>query len=427
MPDALLMRPVETTQLAPLEALAERVMALTDLPTYSEQNAEGASVVAALRQSQKLAAIGQLTGGIAHDFNNLLTGIIGSIDIARRRMAADRPAEVLRFLDAASSAAHRAAALTNRLLAFARQQSFDATRTDVNMLVADMEDMLGRTLGKEVSLDVALANGLWAAMTDANQLENAVLNLAINARDAMPGGGQLTIETSNIHLDENYARQRDEVFAGDYVAVSVSDTGTGMSSEVIAHAFEPFFTTKAAGAGTGLGLSMIHGFVKQSRGHVSIYSEVGRGTTIRLYLPRALNEPAAPPPVAMIVTPRGEGETVLVVEDDALVRLLITSMLGELGYRCMEAPDAATALAILQTKLTVDLLITDVGLPVTTGSRLAEIAQRLRPDLRVLFITGYAEVATVRGGFLAAGMNMLSKPFALHTFGSKVREMIKQS
>jgi CheY-like chemotaxis protein len=379
-----------------------------------------------LRQSQKMEAIGQLTGGIAHDFNNLLTGIIGSIDIARRRMAASRPDEVPRFLDAASSAAHRAAALTNRLLAFARRQSLDTARTDVNKLVADMEDMLRRTLGKEVGLYVALANGLWPAMLDANQLENAVLNLAINARDAMPDGGRLTIETANTHLDENYARQQDEVSAGDYVAISVSDTGTGMSPEVIAQAFEPFFTTKPTGVGTGLGLSMIYGFVKQSHGHVHIYSEVGSGTTIRLYLPRALTDTGTLAAMEMLSTPQGEGETILVVEDDAAVRLLIKSVLEELGYRYMDAPDATTALAILQTKVTIDLLITDVGLPVTNGRQLAEIAQHSRPNLRVLFVTGYAEAATVRGGFLAAGMDMLTKPFALDTLGSKVREMIER-
>jgi signal transduction histidine kinase/CheY-like chemotaxis protein len=414
-------------QAAALEALARQVMTLMELRiAHTEQSVELAHAQAALRQSQKMEAIGQLTGGIAHDFNNLLTGIIGSIDIIRRRLAASRLDDIPPFLDAASSAAHRAAALTNRLLAFARRQSLDATSTDVNTLVVGMEDMLRRTLGKEVGLQVARANGLWPAMLDANQLESAVLNLAINARDAMPDGGQLTIETANTHLDENYARQHDELSAGDYVVVSVSDTGTGMSPDVIAQAFEPFFTTKPTGAGTGLGLSMIYGFIKQSHGHVHIYSEVGSGTTVRLYLPRALTDMGKLPAVEMHSTPQGEGEIVLVVEDDAAVRLLIRSALEELGYQYMDAPDATSALAILQTRVTVDLLITDVGLPVMNGRQLAEIAQLSRPDLKVLFVTGYAEAATVRGGFLADGMDMLTKPFALDTLGSKVREIIER-
>jgi signal transduction histidine kinase/CheY-like chemotaxis protein len=381
----------------------------------------------ALRQSQKMEAIGQLTGGIAHDFNNLLTGIIGSIDIVHRRIEANRMTDAPRFLNAASTAAYRAAGLTNRLLAFARRQSLDAKSTDVNALVSGMEEMLRRTLGEDVGLQVSLDEEIWPAMLDANQLENAILNLAINARDAMPNGGFLTIETENAALDEDYARKHAELNAGNYVAISVSDTGTGMPADVIARAFEPFFTTKPTGSGTGLGLSMIYGFVKQSKGHVRIYSEVGHGTTIRLYLPRALLGAAELTKSDIGPTPRGQGETIMVVEDDATVRLLITSVLEELGYQYLEAPDAATALTILQTRVAIDLLITDVGLPVMNGRQLAEIARQFQPELKVLFVTGYAESAAVRGGFLDAGMDMLTKPFALDDLGSKIRSMIQRS
>ena len=415
-------------QAAALAALGRQVMTLMELRNaHQVQSAELARVQDVARQAQKMEAIGQLTGGIAHDFNNLLTGIIGSIDLAGRRIAANHLVDGQRFLDAASTAAQRAAALTNRLLAFSRRQSLDSKATNVNGLLAEMEDLLRRTLGKEVDLLVSLSDGIWLAMLDAPQLESAVLNLAINAWDAMPNGGRLTIETANVHLDENYARQQDEVTAGDYVSISVSDTGTGMSPEVLAQAFQPFFTTKPVGAGTGLGLSMIYGFVKQSQGHVRIDSEPDRGTTVQLYLPRALIEAAGLAPDAINLTPRGEGEMILVVEDEAMVRVLVTSVLEELGYRFMEAPDAETALKILQTNAPIDLLITDVGLPVTNGRQLAEIARQSRPDLKVLFVTGYAEAAAVRGDFLTAGMDMLAKPFALDTLGSKIRSMIERN
>jgi signal transduction histidine kinase/ActR/RegA family two-component response regulator len=400
------------------ETLEEQVTSRTNSLINAEE---------ALRQSQKMEAIGQLTGGIAHDFNNLLTGIIGSIDIVHRRIKADRMTDVPRFLNSASTAAHRAAGLTNRLLAFARRQSLDAKSIDTNELVASMEDLLRRTLGEGVGLQVRLADTLWPAMLDANQLENAVLNLAINARDAMPNGGFLTIETGNAVLDEDYARKNAEVNAGDYVAISVSDTGTGMPADVVVQAFEPFFTTKPTGSGTGLGLSMIYGFIKQSRGHVRIYSEVGRGTTVRLYLPRALSEARELTEPDSGPTPRGQGETIMVVEDDATVRLLITSVLEELGYKYLQAPDAAAALAMLQTRVAIDLLITDVGLPIMNGRQLAEIARQSQPKLKVLFVTGYAETAAVRGGFLDAGMDMLTKPFALDDLGSKIRSMIERA
>ncbi len=411
-------------QAAALEALSRLVMMLMEMRnSHRKQGAELATTQGALRQSQKMEAIGQLTGGIAHDFNNLLTGIIGSVDIVGRRVAANRFDDVPRFLNAASTAAHKAAGLTNRLLAFARRQSLDSKPTDINALVGSMEDLLRRTLGKEVGLQVERAECLWPAMLDAHQLENAVLNLAINARDAMPSGGRLTIETGNTYLDKNYAKDQDELSAGDYVVISVSDTGTGMPPDVVAQAFDPFYTTKPIGAGTGLGLSMVYGFIKQSKGHVGIYSEVGEGTTIRLYVPRALTEARQ-----LIqddrISPQGKGESILVVEDDATVRLLITSVLEELGYQFMESGDAIAAIKLLQSGAVIDLLITDVGLPVTNGRQLAEMARQLRPGLKVLFVTGYAEMAAVRGGFLAEGMDMMTKPFALEAFGSKVKEMI---
>jgi signal transduction histidine kinase/CheY-like chemotaxis protein len=379
-----------------------------------------------LRQAQKMEALGQLTGGIAHDFNNLLTGIIGSIDLAQRQLAADRLKDVPRFLDTATLAAHRAGALTHRLLAFARRQSLDSKSIDVNKLIVSMEEMLCRTLGKEVCLQTALMADLWPALADANQLENAVLNLAINARDAMPKGGCLTIETTNTHLDEEYCRTNDGVAPGSYVTVSVSDTGSGMPPNVIARAFDPFFTTKPPGFGTGLGLSMIYGFAKQSGGHLRIYSEVGDGTTVKLYLPLAQTAADVNLDADISATPRGMGETILIVDDDDTVRLLIASQLQELGYKFLEAPNVPTALSIVRSNLPIDLLITDVGLPVMNGQQLAEIGREARPGLKVLFITGYAENAAMRGRFLAPGMDMLTKPFALDDLGNKIRRMIER-
>ena len=378
----------------------------------------------ALRQSQKMEALGQLTGGIAHDFNNLLTGIIGSLDIVRRRMTAGRMSEVPRFMDAASASAARAAVLTHRLLAFARRQSLDTKPSDVNQLVRGREELLHRTLGEQVTMQAVLNEALWPALADDNQLENALLNLAINARDAMPGGGRLVIETSNARLDEAYAAVNAEVAPGDYVAICVTDTGIGMAPEVVEKAFDPFFTTKPAGEGTGLGLSMIYGYAKQSGGHVRIYSEVGRGTTIKLYLPRADAE-VAEPPAKPEEAPRGQGETVLVVEDDSSVRLIIAEVLDELGYLHLGAADGPAAVQILQSEARIDLLVTDVGLPNMNGRQLAEIARTLRPSLKVLFVTGYAESAAVRHGFLEPGVDMLTKPFALDALGTKIRTIIE--
>jgi PAS domain S-box-containing protein len=362
-----------------------------DISIRKDQAAALEQAEDALRQSQKMEALGQLSGGIAHDFNNLLTGIIGCRSMIRRRMPPEPPEEVSRLIETASTAAFSAASLTHRLLAFARRQSLDTKPGDVNQLVVGMEELLRRTLGEQVELRTVLASGLRLAMTDAHQLENAVLNLALNARDAMPDGGRLTIETENVRLDQTYARRNDDVAAGEYVAISVSDTGVGMPPDVAARAFDPFFTTKPTGLGTGLGLSMIYGFAKQSRGHVRIYSEVGKGTTIKLYLSRATGDVTDANDVRDAEVPRGHGERILVVEDDDTVRQLVVDVLREWGYQQLEASDARTAIPILHSKRRIDLLVTDVGLPYVNGRQLAEMARETRPDLKVLFVTGYAE------------------------------------
>jgi PAS domain S-box-containing protein len=394
-----------------------------DITAERAAEAELSAAQEALRQSQKMEAIGQLTGGIAHDFNNLLTGILGSLALVRRRMAANRPDDIPRFMEAASTSALRAAALTHRLLAFARRQSLDSRPNDINRLVESMEDLLDRTLGERIELRFIFAPNHWTAFTDANQLENALLNLAINARDAMPEGGRLTIETANIHLDEAYSSLYEDVQPGDYVVVSVSDTGFGMPPEVLAKAIDPFFTTKPIGEGTGLGLSVIYGFAKQNRGHLSIDSELGHGTTVKLYLPRVLQN-AVNLDTSIAETPRGQGEIILVVEDDATVRSIISDALKDLGYNVLLAADARPAITLLKSDQPIDLLVSDVVLPHVNGRKLAEMARGLRPNLKVLFVSGYAENATFRGDFLDPGMDMLTKPFALDALGAKVHAMI---
>ena len=396
-----------------------------DITADKAAEIELAAAQEALRQSQKMEAIGQLTGGIAHDFNNLLTGIIGSLDLVRRRMRAQRPDDIPRFMDAASTSALRAAALTHRLLAFARRQSLDTRPNDINRLVANMADLLHRTLGEQIELQTAFAADLWTAFTDANQLESALLNLVINARDAMPNGGRLTIETANSVLDTAYATLNEDVEPGDYVLISVSDTGTGMPPDVVAKAIDPFFTTKPVGQGTGLGLSMIYGFAKQSLGHLRIYSEVGHGTTVKLYLPRALQD-AIELNTPITELPRGRGETILVVEDDTTVRLIISDVLEELGYNVLVASDARPAIPVLQSDQRIDLMVSDVILPHINGRKLAEIARASRPNLKVLFVTGYADNAILRGDFLDPAMDMLTKPFALDALGAKVRMMVER-
>jgi PAS domain S-box-containing protein len=395
----------------------------------AERTGELMAVEEELRQSQKMEAIGQLTGGIAHDFNNMLTGISGSLEMIGRRLDAGRTDGLQRYLDVASSSAQRAAALTHRLLAFARQQSLDIKGQDINALVVSLDDILRRTLGEKIVFATHLASGLWPALTDANQLESALLNLAINARDAMPDGGQLTIETASTQLDKGDPHCADDVEAGQYVVVCVSDTGVGMPEDVIGRAFNPFFTTKPIGQGTGLGLSMIYGFMKQSGGHARIYSAVGKGTTVKLYLRRA-HEKAGQPSTAHTgmkhgkETERGRGEIVLVVEDDTTVRQLITETLEELGYGYLAASTAQEAIPHLRSGQSIDLLVTDVGLPNMNGRQLAEIARQHRPELKILFITGYAENAAARADFLPQGAQILAKPFALDALSAKIRELL---
>jgi nitrogen-specific signal transduction histidine kinase/CheY-like chemotaxis protein len=377
-----------------------------------------------LREAQKMQALGQLTGGIAHDFNNMLTGITGAMDLIRRRVAQGRIDRLDRYIDTATAAATRAAGLTQRLLAFARRQSLEIKPQDVNALIEDMAEMLRRTLGEDIRLALPLQEGLWPALTDSNQLESAILNLAINARDAMPEGGQLTIETDNLQIGMGEAANGG-LAAGDYVLVSVFDTGTGMSPEVAKQAFDPFFTTKPIGQGTGLGLSMVYGFAQQCGGQVRLESELGRGTCVRLYLPRA-SQVAAPAEAGSPSTvPQGRGETVLVVEDDPAVRMLIGEVLEELGYHYIEAADGQAAIPYLESPRPIDLLVTDVGLPNVNGRQLAEIARRLRPGLKVLFVTGYAEQAALRAGLLPAGMELMTKPFTLDALAGRIRRLIE--
>ncbi|UZK70952.1 PAS domain S-box protein [Sphingomonas sp. S1-29] len=382
----------------------------------------------ALRQAQKMEAVGQLTGGIAHDFNNLLTGVIGSLDMMQRRMAKGETDKIERYATTAMTAANRAAALTHRLLAFSRRQPLDPKPVNANRLVSGMEELLRRTIGENVRLEIVTAGGLWQTLCDPNQLESAILNLAINARDAMPDGGELTIETCNAHLDNAYAAQHREVAPGQYVCISVTDSGTGMTKEIIDKAFEPFFTTKPIGQGTGLGLSMIYGFTRQSEGYARIYSEVGQGTTIKLYLPRYLGEAEEPQDSHRELTDshRAEdGEVVLVVEDETAVRDLVVDVLEELGYRAIEAVDGPAGLKLLQSDIRLDLLVTDIGLPGLNGRQLADAAREHRPDLKILFMTGYAENATIANGFLDPGMEMITKPFAIEALVTRIRDMIE--
>ena len=401
--------------------------------TLEEQVAERTSALMqaeeALRQSQKMEAVGQLTGGIAHDFNNLLAGISGSLELITNRIAQGRHAEVERFTVAAQGAAKRAAALTHRLLAFSRRQTLDPKPTAPNRLIRGMEDLVRRTTGPGIEVEVVAGAGLWPVLIDAHQLENAVLNLCINARDAMPSGGRLTIETGNRWIDARTAKAQD-LEPGQYVSICVSDTGTGMAPEVAARAFEPFFTTKPLGEGTGLGLSMIYGFVRQSGGQVRIYSEAGEGAMICLYLPRHFGEVDDADLIPEVEqAPRAQaGETVMVVDDEPTVRMLVAEILHELGYQCIEASDGVAGLKLLQSGARIDLLVTDVGLPGgMNGRQMADAARIDRPDLKVLFITGYAENAVVGNGHLDPGMHVMTKPFAMEALGSRIRELIEAS
>ena len=383
---------------------------------------------ASMRQMQKMEAVGQLTSGIAHDFNNLLAAITGSMEVMRIRLAQGRHAELERYVAASLGAARRAAALTHRLLAFSRQQTLEPKPVALNRLVVGMEELITRTVGAHIRVETVLAGGLWNTFADESQLENALLNLCINARDAMAGGGRLTIETANRWLDERGAAECG-VPPGQYVSLCISDNGSGMAPDVVARAFDPFFTTKPIGQGSGLGLSMVFGFAQQSGGQTRIYSELGQGTMVCIYLPRHLaDEQAEPAQLAPQPVPKAtDGQHILVVEDEPVLRMLIVDQLTELGYTTHEAGDSASGLRILQSAAPITLLISDIGLPGgMNGRQMAEIGVRERPGLKVLFITGFAENAVFNHGHLAPGMQVLTKPFEMHVLESRVHALIEQ-
>jgi signal transduction histidine kinase len=391
-----------------------------------EEAQERRAAQSQVQQLQKMEAVGQLTGGIAHDFNNMLAIVIGSLDIARRRLTGEEHEKVAQCIDNATEGAQRGATLTARLLAFARQQPLEPKVLDTNKLVGGVSEMLRRTLGERVQVETVLAGGLWRVSADPAQIESALVNLAVNARDAMPDGGKLTIETGNCELDERYAATHEEVTAGQYVMLSVTDTGTGMPQEVIERAFEPFYTTKTVGRGTGLGLSQVFNFIKQSNGHVKIYSEIGHGTTIKLYLPRYAGEELKLDTVANESdVPLGRAdEVILVVEDEARVRHMSVDALRELGYSVVQASDGDHALKQLALLPRVDLLFTDIMMPSMTGRQLADQATTERPDLKVLYTTGYTRNAIVHNGIVDYGVSFLAKPFSIEALARKVRELL---
>ena len=399
------------------ETLEQRVAERTAMLMQAEEK---------LRQSQKMEAVGQLTGGLAHDFNNLLAGISGALELMNRRIHQGRLSDVDKYMVAAQGSAKRAAVLTQRLLAFSRRQTLEPRATNVNTLMYGMAELIQRTAGPGIQIETAGAPDAWTAFVDVSQLENALLNLCINARDAMPEGGRILLETSNRWLDHDASRACD-LSEGAYLRLSVTDTGTGMSPEVMAHVFEPFFTTKPIGQGTGLGLSMIYGFAQQSGGQVHVQSAVGEGTCVSLYLPRhhgaAPGDELAPGQATLEVAQHGE--TVLLVDDESTVRMLLADVLGELGYTVIEAADSAAGLKLLRSDVHIDLLVTDVGLPGgMNGRQMAEAGMDLRPGLKTLFITGYAENAVMGYGQLGAGMGVLTKPFAVEALGGRVRELL---
>ena len=413
-------------ELRQFSATLERMVAERTQALVAEMR-KRAETEGQLHQVQKMEAIGHLTGGIAHDFNNMLGIILGNIDLARRRLAKGE-AGIDKFLNNALEGTRRSAMLTQRLLTFARRAPLAPQPVDANKLVAGMSDLLHRSLGEMIQIETVLAGGLWRTYVDANQLESAILNLAVNARDAMPGDGKLTIETGNAYLDEEYAAQHVGVTPGQYVLVAVSDTGTGMPPEVQERAFDPFFTTKASGIGTGLGLSQVYGFVKQSGGHVKIYSEPGQGTAIKIYLPRYLGAaPEVGETIERAALPEGDGDTtVLVVEDEAGVRRYSSDALRELGYRVLEAEDAGAALRLIEANSDIKLLFTDVVMPGMNGRKLSEAAIARRPALKVLFTTGYTRNAIVHNGMLDPGVSLLSKPFTLDQLARKIADMLRE-
>jgi PAS domain S-box-containing protein len=397
-----------------------------DISERVQASANLARVEAQLAQAQKMEALGQLTGGMAHDFNNMLAVITSAFQLCQRAIDKGDYDKARGVVGSGLDGARRASELIKRLLAFARQQPLAPRALDANALVRNMSEILRRTLGEHVELETVLAGGLWTLNADQNQLESALVNLATNARDAMPRGGKLTIETSNAHLDDRYASQHVDVPPGQYVLVAVTDTGVGMSAEDAAKAFEPFYTTKGIGHGTGLGLAQVYGFAKQSGGHARIYSEPGRGTTVKLYLPRFVGpvEPDRPtyndaPPVG------GSQETILLVEDEGWVRELTGAGLRELGYNVLEAGNAETALALIDARDDITLLFTDVVMPNMDGRRLADEALRRRPDLKVLFMTGFTKNAIIHRGMLDPGTHFLPKPFTLEDLARKIREAIE--
>ncbi len=402
-----------------------------------EEAAKRESAEATLRQSHKMEAVGQLTGGLAHDFNNLLTIILGNLDTARRRLAnmsADASAPLARPLDAALQGAKKAAKLTHRLLAFSRQQALEPAPLDLNKLIGGISELLLRTVGSPVAIETVLAGGLWLTLADANQMENVLINLVVNAKDAMPDGGKITIETANGYLDEAYAASFSDVSPGQYTVLSVTDTGTGIDPSILERVFEPFFTTKQPGSGTGLGLSMIHGFVKQSGGHIRIYSEVGHGTSVKIYLPRLTPEAAvAAVPKALdldlqAVMRAKSSETVLVVEDSEGVLDFACSALEDLGYRVLVASDGPEAMRFLEIEPAIDLLFTDVVMPKgMSGRQLADLALKLRPELPVLFTTGYSRNAIVHQGRLDANVHLLGKPYTQRELAQKIHAILDEA
>ena len=388
---------------------------------------------AQIRQMQKIEAIGQLSGGIAHDFNNMLAIVIASLTLAQKRLAKGA-ADIGQLVEGALEGAQRAATLTNRLLAFSRQQPLDPQPLSLNRIVGGMADMIARTLGETIRVETVLAGGLWTARVDPGQMENALLNLCVNARDAMPNGGSLTLETGNAHLDDDYVAQNPGAVAGQYVLVAVTDTGTGMTPEVAAQVFEPYFTTKSVGRGSGLGLSQVFGFVKQSGGHVKIYTEPGQGTTVKIYFPRSfeadasLRTAAQGPNAAPDEIARGEaGQVILVVEDETRVRALTTLTLRELGYTALHAQDGTDALRVLDEHPEIGVLFTDIVMPGMNGRKLADAALTRRPDLKVLFTTGFTRNAVVHGGVLDAGAHLLAKPFTIEQLAAKMSAVIGQA
>jgi signal transduction histidine kinase/CheY-like chemotaxis protein len=375
----------------------------------------------ALRQSQKMEAVGQLTGGVAHDFNNLLTIIIGNLGIAKRGVV---EARAERALNNALVGAERAAQLTQRLLAFSRRQPLNPRVLDINKLIVAISDLLTRTLGENIELETISGAGLWNVEVDASEMESTLLNLALNARDAMPTGGKLTIETSNAYLDDEYCREHEGILPGQYILVAITDSGAGMSAETIDRAFEPFFTTKEAGKGTGLGLSQVYGFMKQSGGHVKIYSEPGEGTTIKLYLPRREGNELVISGADDLNSERGGGETILIVEDDDGVRQYASEILRDLNYQVIEAKDSATALRLLDADKKFDLLLTDVVLPGKNGRELANEVERRRPGTKIIFMTGYSRNAIVHHGRLDPGIELIPKPLTERVLARKIRQVL---